>query len=156
MQPTQILATKLFIPPLPPKAVLRPRLVERLDEGLQRKLTLVSAPAGFGKTTLLSAWVAGCHDRVAWLSLDEGDNDRTRFLNYLVAALRSIEPTVGEAVLGALQSPQPPSTESLLTALLNEMTTIADTVVLVIDDYHVIDAKPIDDALTFLLEHLPP
>jgi len=93
---------------------------------------------------------------VAWLSLDGGDNDRTRFLNYLVAALRSIEPTVGEGVLGALQSPQPPSTESLLTALLNEMTTIPDTVVLVIDDYHVIDAKPIDDALTFLLEHLPP
>ena len=100
-------------------------MVERLDEGLQRKLTLVSAPAGFGKTTLLSAWVAGCHDRVAWLSLDEGDNDRTRFLSYLVAALRSIEPTVGEAVLGALQSPQPPSTESILTTLLNEITTIA-------------------------------
>ena len=82
VQPTQILATKLFIPPLPPKAVLRPRLVERLDDGLHRKLTLVSAPAGFGKTTLLSAWVADCHDRMAWLSLDQGDNDRTRFLNY--------------------------------------------------------------------------
>ena len=134
VQPTQILATKLFIPPLPPKAVLRPRLVERLDDGLHCKLTLVSAPAGFGKTTLLSAWVAGCHDRVAWLSLDPGDNDRTRFLNYLVAALRSIEPTVGEAVLGALQSPQPPSTESLLTALLNEITMIPHTFVLVIDD----------------------
>ena len=92
----------------PPRAVLRPRLVERLDEGLHRKLTLVSAPAGFGKTTLLSAWVAGCDERVAWLSLDEGDNDRTRFLNYLVAALRSIEPTVGE---GAATRVVPPDTQ---------------------------------------------
>ncbi|HEY3059308.1 MAG TPA: LuxR C-terminal-related transcriptional regulator [Chloroflexota bacterium] len=131
-------------------------MIERLDEGLHRKLTLVSAPAGFGKTTLLSAWVAGCDEQVAWLSLDEGDNDRARFLSYLVAAVRTIAPTIGEAVLGALQSLQPPSTKSALTALLNEITTIPDSLVLVIDDYHVIDAKPVDDALSFLLEHLPP
>ena len=136
--------------------VLRPRLIERLNEGLHRKLTLISAPAGFGKTTLVSEWVAGCERPVAWLSLDEGDSDPTRFLTYLVAALQTIAPKIGEGVLGVLQSPQPPPTESILTALLNEITTIPDNFVLVLDDYHVIDAKPVDNALTFLLEHLPP
>src|SRR5689334_3614146 len=100
---TPVLATKLYIPPPTPKAVLRPRLIERLDEGLRRKLTLVSAPAGFGKTTLLSAWVAGCERRVAWLSLDEGDSDPARFLTYLIAALQTVAPNVGEGVLGVLQ-----------------------------------------------------
>ena len=154
--PTPILATKLYIPAPRPKVVLRPRLIERLNEGLQRKLTLISAPAGFGKTTLVSEWVAGCHRPVAWLSLDEGDNDPTRFLVYLVAALQTIAANVGKGVLGVLQSPQPPPTESILTALLNEIATVADNFVLVLDDYHVIDSKPIDNALTFLLEHLPP
>ena len=93
---------------------------------------------------------------VAWLSLDEGDNDPTRFLTYLVAALQTIAANIGEGVLGALQSPQPPPIESILTALLNEITTIPDNFVLVLDDYHVIDSKPVDKALTFLLEHLPP
>ena len=153
---TPILATKLYIPPPRPKVVLRPRLIERLNEGLHRKLTLISAPAGFGKTTLVSEWLADCERPAAWLSLDEGDNDPTRFLTYLVAALQTIAPNIGEGVLGVLQSPQPPPTESILTALLNEITTIPDNFVLVLDDYHVIDAKPVDDALTFLLEHLPP
>src|SRR5438876_5273965 len=153
---TLILATKPYIPPPPPKVVLRPRLSERLNEGLHRKLTLISAPAGFGKTTLVSAWVAGCDRQVAWLSLDEGDSDPTRFLIYLVAALRTIAPHIGEGVLGVLQSPQPPPTESILTALLNEITTIPDNFVLILDDYHVVDAKSVDTALTFLLEHLPP
>ena len=151
-----ILATKLYIPPPRPKGVPRARLIERLNEGLHRKLTLIAAPAGFGKTTLVSAWVAGCDRPVAWLSLDEGDSDPTRFLTYLVAALQTIAPNIGEGVLGVLQSPQPPPTESILTALLNEITTIPDDFVLVLDDYHVIDAKPVDQALTFLLEHLPP
>src|SRR5712692_1396616 len=111
---TPILATKLYIPPPRPKVVLRPRLVERLNEGLHRKLTLISAPAGFGKTTLVSAWAAGCNRPVAWLSLDEGDNDPTRFLIHLVAAVRTIGATIGEALLAALQSPQPPPTESIL------------------------------------------
>ena len=153
---TPILATKLYIPSPPPDVVLRPRLVERLNDGLHRKLTLISAPAGFGKTTLVGEWVAGSDRQVAWLSLDEGDNDHTRFLIHLVAAVRTIAATLGEAVLSMLDSPQPPSTESILTALLNEITTIPDDFVLVIDDYHVIDAKPVDAALTFLLEHLPP
>jgi len=151
-----ILATKLYIPQPPPKVVLRARLVERLNEGLRRKFTLISAPAGFGKTTLVSAWVASSDRPVAWLSLDEGDNDPTRFLVYLVAAVRTIAPTIGEALLSPLQSPQPPPTESILTALLNEITTIPVNFVLVIDDYHVIDTKPVDTVLTFLLEHLPP
>src|SRR5438270_5426411 len=154
--PTPILATKLYIPRLRPNVVSRSRLIERLNEGLHRKLTLIAAPAGFGKTTLVSAWVAGCDRQVAWLSLDEGDNDPTRFLTYLVAALQTIAPTIGEGVSGVLQSPQPPPTASILTALLNEITTIPDHFVLVLDDYHVLDAKPVDHALTFLLEHLPP
>jgi LuxR family transcriptional regulator, maltose regulon positive regulatory protein len=153
---TPILATKLYIPPLRPKVVSRPRLIERLNEGLHRNLILISAPAGFGKTTLVSEWVEGIERPTAWLSQDEGDNDPARFLTYLVAALQTIAATIGEGVLGVLQSPQPPPTEAILTALLNEITTIRDHFVLVFDDYHVIDAKAVDHALTFLLDHLPP
>jgi LuxR family maltose regulon positive regulatory protein len=153
---TPILATKLYIPPLQPNVVLRPRLIERLNEGLYRKLTLISAPAGFGKTTLVSEWVAGCERLTAWLSLDEGDNDPTRFLAYLVAALQTIAANLGKGVLDVLQSPQPPSTESILTALLNDISTVPDNFTLVLDDYHLIDATPVDHALTFLIEHLPP
>src|SRR4030067_2172455 len=122
---TTILATNLYIPPPRPKIVLRPRLIERLNEGLQRKLTLISAPAGFGKTTSVSEWVAGCERMepkvpVAWLSLDEGDNDPTRFLTYLIAALQTIAArqspagNIGAGGVAILQSPQPPPTESIL------------------------------------------
>src|ERR1700693_617026 len=111
--PTPILATKLYIPPLRPNVVSRPRLIERLNEGLHRKLTLISAPAGFGKTTLVSEWVEGIERPVAWLSLDEGENDPTRFLTYLVAALQTIAATIGEGVVGVLHSPQPPPTEGV-------------------------------------------
>ena len=158
----QLLTTKLYIPPPQPDRVPRPRLIERLEAGIRGKLTLVSAPAGFGKTTLVSEWIAGCDRPAAWLSLDEGDNDPTRFLAYLIAALQTIAANIGEGVLGVLQSPQPLPTESILTALLNEITTIPDNFILVLDDYHVIDAKPVDastsvdGALAFLLEHLPP
>jgi LuxR family transcriptional regulator, maltose regulon positive regulatory protein len=153
---TPVLATKLYAPLSQPGVVPRPRLTEWLNEGLHRKLTLISAPAGSGKTTLVGEWVAGVERPAAWLSLDEGDNDPTRFLTYLVAALQTVAPDIGESVLGVLGSPQPPPTESLLTALLNETTTIPDDFVLVLDDYHVVDARAIDDALVFLLEHLPP
>ena len=167
---TPILATKLYIPPPRAKIVLRPRLIERLNEGLSsgRKLTLISASAGFGKTTLVSEWIASCKQPAAWLSLDEGDNDSTRFLTYLVAGLQMIAPNIGEGVLGVLQSPQPPPTESILTALINEITTIPNNpstrpfgqsgqrFIFVLDDYHIIDSKPVDNALAFLLEHLPP
>ncbi len=163
---TPILTTKLYIPPSRAKIVPRLRLIERLNEGLPAgcKLTLVSAPAGFGKTTLVSEWVTGCGRPVAWLSLDKEDNGSTRFLASIVAALQTlvlseakgITANIGAGVLGMLQSPQPPSTESILTALLNEITTVPDNFILVLDDYHMIDSKPVDDALTFLLEHLPP
>ncbi|MBE0684256.1 MAG: LuxR family transcriptional regulator [Anaerolineales bacterium] len=166
---TPILATKLYIPSPRAKVVSRHRLFERLNNSLSssRKLTIISAPAGFGKTTLVSEWVAaltlaplpvgeGLGVRVAWLSLDEDDNDPARFLTYLVTALQTISPNIGNGVLGMLQSPQPPPTESILTTLLNEITTILDNFILVLDDYHLIDAKPIDNALTFLLRHLPP
>src|SRR5438270_4288101 len=153
---TPILATKLYIPPLRAKVVSRPRLIERLNEGLHRKLTLISAPAGFGKTTLVSEWVEGIERPSAWLSLDEGDNDPARFLTYLVAALQTIAATIGQGVPGVLQSPQPPPPEAMLTALLNDITALSDQFVLVLDDYHVLEAKAVDHALTFLLEHLPP
>src|SRR5262245_55907345 len=153
---TPILATKLYPPTPRPKVVFRSRLIERLNEGLRRKLTLISAPAGFGKTTLVSEWVAGCERPVAWLSLDEGDNDPTRFLAYLIAALRTVASNLGEGVLGVLKSPQAPPAESILTALLNEIATVPDNFTLVLDDYHVINARPVDNALSFLLERLPP
>ena len=151
-----LLLTKLYIPPPRDKIVLRPRLVERINEGLQRKLTLISAPAGFGKTTLVSEWAAVCDRPIAWLSLDEEDNDPARFLIYLVSALQMIKANIGAGVLAVFQSPQPPPTESILTALLNEITTVPDNFILVLDDYHVIDSKPVDHVLTFLLDHLPP
>ena len=141
----QILATKLYIPPPRPKAILRPRLIERLNEGLSasRKLILISAPAGFGKTTLVSEWIAGFRRPVAWLSLDEGDNDPTRFLTYLIAACldKRLRREYWRRGVGVLQSPQPPSIESILTTLLNEIATIPDNFILVLDDYHVIDLR---------------
>jgi len=176
---TPLLKTKLYIPPVRPdpstglrtRLVPRPRLIERLNEGLlrKRKLTLISVPAGFGKTTLLSEWVhhletgffpknlvSGLRPPVAWLSLDEGDNDVARFMAYLVAALQTIEANVGAGVPSAFQSPQPPPIESLFTSLINEITEIANPFILVLDDYHLIAAQPVHDALTFLLDHLPP
>jgi LuxR family transcriptional regulator, maltose regulon positive regulatory protein len=126
-----------------------------------RKLTLISASAGFGKTTLVSEWGVDCGRSVAWLSLDESDNDPTRFLVYLVAALQTLTPEAGGANIGAgvlavLQSPQPPPAETILIALVNEIASIQEEFVLVLDDYHVIDTKSIDNTLTFLVEHAPP
>ena len=153
--PTPILATKLYLPRLRSHVVSRPRLITRLNEGLQGKLTLISAPAGFGKTTLVSQWLAGCGRPAAWLSLDAWENDPARFLTYLIAALQTLEATIGAGVVNVLQSPQPPSTESILTTLLNDITAISDEFILVLDDYHVIEAKPVGQALTSLVEHLP-
>ncbi len=153
---TPILATKLYVPRPRPKVVARPRLIERLNEGLRGKLILISAPAGFGKTTLVSEWIASCTYPIAWLSLDKSDQDPAHFLTYLVAALQRIAAHIGKGVLAVLESPQPPPVEMLLTVLLNELTSLSDDFVLILDDYHAIDAKPIDTALAFLLEHLPP
>lgn len=152
----EILTTKLFLPPPPPRAVPRPRLIQRLNGGLQRRLVLVSAPAGFGKTTLLSAWLASCGQPAAWLSLDEGDNDPVRFLSYLNAALQTIAPEVGAGVSAALQLPQLPPLETVLTILLNEIATMRVNFILALDDYHLIDSAAIDQFLIFLLDHQPP
>ena len=161
--PVPILSTKLHIPPPRPSIVRRPRLIEHLNEGLAagRKLTLISAPAGCGKTTLISEWLAGRGGvtpplPAAWLSLDIGDSDPVRFLAYLVTALQTISAGIGAGVLAALESPQPPATDALLTVLLNEIAAIGQEFILVLDDYHLVDAKPVDQALAFLLEHQPP
>ncbi len=151
-----VLATKLYVPPPPITAVLRPRLIEQLIEGLHRKLTLISAPAGFGKTTLVSEWVARCGQPVAWLSLDEGDNDPARFITYLIAALQTIRPGIGEGPLAALHSAQPPQIEAILTPLLNEISAVPKPFVLVLDDYHALDSQAIDQGLAFFVEHQPP
>jgi LuxR family transcriptional regulator, maltose regulon positive regulatory protein len=154
--PDPILATKLYIPSPRSNVVHRPRLIERLNDGspVGGQLTIISAPAGFGKTTLISEWIA-TGKRAAWLSLDEGDNDLNRFLIYFVTALQTIFPNLGEEALGMLQSQQPPSSESILTTLLNEIASLPENFILVLDDYHLIDARPVDLALGFLLDHLP-
>ena len=156
--PAPILATKLYIPPPRPGIVTRPRLIERMNDGLTKggRLTLISAPAGFGKTTLASEWITHCGRSVAWLSLDEGDGDLTRFLSYLIAALQTIKAGLGESLLPMFQSTQLPHIETILTALLNEINAIAQDFILVLDDYHAIDSKPVDETLAFLLEHQPP
>ncbi len=140
-----------------PNRVARPRLIGQLNQGLRpgHKLTLVSAPAGSGKSTLVSLWVAGDDRRAAWLSLDEGDNDPIRFLSYIIAALQTVAADIGAEVLKAIQSPQPPPTESMLAELLNEIALVPVEFSLVLDDYHVIDAEPVNAALAFLIEHLP-
>src|SRR6478735_3473585 len=153
-----LLETKLHIPRWRRSLVARPRLSERLSRGAESSLTLVSAPAGFGKTTLLTEWlaVAAADERyVAWLSLDQRDNDPALFWTYLVAALNTGVPGVGSGSLSVLQPPEPPN-EAGLVALLNDLDAISNDVVLVLDDYHVIDARDVQDEMAFLLEHLPP
>ncbi|MFC2023777.1 LuxR C-terminal-related transcriptional regulator [Chloroflexota bacterium] len=156
MGSSPVLTTKLYIPQVRPELVPRPRLIERLNERMSRKLTLVSAPAGFGKTTLLAEWVAGCERPVAWVSLDKDDNDPARFWAHLIAALQTIHAGVGDAALAPLQSPRPPSIETLLTGLINELTQVPKPFALVLDDLQVIAAPQVHEALTFLLDHLPP
>ncbi|MEQ8677331.1 MAG: LuxR C-terminal-related transcriptional regulator [Aggregatilineales bacterium] len=153
---TQILATKLYTPALRPGSVLRPRLIERLNGGLHGKLTLVSAPAGCGKTTLITEWISANEFQVAWLSLDEGDIDPVRFLNYIVATLQTIEPAIGAGILNLLEVPQPPPIDSLLTPLLNQLALMPEDFILVLDDYHVLDSHEIDTALAFLIDNQPP
>ena len=171
-----LLQTKLYVPRLRPFLVPRPHLIEKLNVGLDGKLTLISAPAGFGKTTLIAEWIHNSqfiirNSQSAWLSLDESDNDPTRFLTYFVAALQTIAANLGEGILVALQSPQPPTMAALLTTLINQISAIPDdpspkirptqtsrsgrNFVLVLDDYHLIAAQPVHAALTFLLDHLP-
>lgn len=145
----------MFTPTLRPSLVPRPRLIAKLGSGLTAKLILVSAPAGYGKTTLVSDWVRHMDQPAAWLSLDPDDNDPVRFLTYLVAALRQINPEIGQTALGLLETSQFPRPEILLTALINDIATLRAECVLVFDDYHVIDDRTIHDALDFLVRHMP-
>src|SRR6266545_3281048 len=153
-----LLETKLHVPRRRRGLVARPRLSERLSRGAESALTVVSAPAGFGKTTLLAQWLAtapGDGPSAAWLSLDQRDNDPTVFWTYLVAALQTAAHGVGAGALSLLQSPRPPI-EAVLATLLNDLGAVSNDVVLVLDDYHVIDARDVQDGMAFLLEHLPP
>src|SRR2546423_6585082 len=153
-----LLSTKLHRPVPGAQLVRRPQLAARLTQGAVGPLTLVSAPAGFGKTTLLAQWLAQSGMPVAWLSLEAGDNEPVRFLSYLIAALQTLDPHLGAVALTLLQMPQPAAAETVLTLLTNDMGghgREGGDFALVLDDYHVIEAKPVDHALTFLLEHLP-
>jgi LuxR family maltose regulon positive regulatory protein len=174
--PAAILTTKLHIPSPRPGLVMRPHLVERLTAGLAagRTLTLISASAGFGKTTLLSEWISDLrllsadyakpsnqqstisNPKFSWLSLDAADSNLPRFLTYFIAALQTIQPPLGKALLTALQTPRPPSGEAALTALLNEIAAIPEPFVLILDDYHLIDSPQVDQSLEFLVAHQPP
>ena len=160
-----ILLTKLFIPPARPELVTRSRLIEQLNHNLHRKLTLISAPAGFGKTTLVTDWLQSQGDDasspfcVCWLSLDESDNDAVRFLVYLISALNRIqglETEIGASALQLLQSPQPPPPQTILIAMINEIALVTNKIVLIMDDYHLIDSQKVHESLNFLLENLPP
>ena len=167
-----ILATKLFAPELRPNSLPRDHLIEQLNEGLSGKLTVVSAPAGYGKSTLVGQWLANSQRPYAWLTVDERDNDLHRFLYYLVAALQAVasqQPTsnvqkneFGSAVLALLNSPPPTLMESVLTTLVNEISTLPEPFIIVLDDFHLIRREPsnstslVDEAMTFLLSHMPP
>jgi LuxR family maltose regulon positive regulatory protein len=157
--PDPVLATKLYLPRPRASLVSRSRLLARLEAGLPGLLTVLAAPAGFGKTTLLADWIsrhAAGSRRVAWLALDAGDSDPLRFLRYLIAALQTIDPTVGTATLNLLRAAQAPPLEAVLPFLINELVALPDRSILVLDDYHVIDAPAVHQALAFLLDHLPP
>lgn len=157
--PVTVLETKLYVPRPRQGQVKRSRLVARLDRGLDARLVLVSAPAGFGKTTLLTEWLAAAADRprrTAWLSLDRGDNDPAHFWTYVIAGLRSLAPDVGASALELLQSPQALPIEAVLTTLINEVGAVDGDVVVVLDDYHVIGSTDVHEGMAFLLDHLPP
>ncbi len=154
-----LLDTKLYVPRLRRGLVARPRLSERLGRWAESKLTLISAPAGFGKTTLLAEWLAGApagRQSAAWLSLDEADNQPAVFWTYLVSALQTAVPGVGALALASLQGPQPAPIEAVLASLLNDLGAVPNDTVLVLDDYHLVDAPEIQRGMAFLLQHMPP
>jgi ATP/maltotriose-dependent transcriptional regulator MalT len=154
-----LLATKLYIPKWRSGLVSRPRLVEQLHRGAERKLTLVTAPAGFGKTTLLAEWLAATpagEASAGWVSLDQGDNDPGLFWAYVIAALQRVRPGIGANALALLESARPPAIESVLATLINDIAEDGHDIALVLDDVHVIDAQPIHEAIAFFVDHLPP
>jgi LuxR family maltose regulon positive regulatory protein len=147
------LRTKLCVPPLRSSWISRSRLNKRLDEGFTRKLALISAPAGFGKTTLLVDWIHKHEKPVAWFSVDKGDNTPLHFLTYVILGLQSLEAGTGKAALTMLQSPQPPPIEPILINLINDVSRISTDLALVLDDYHWVEARPVHDLIAFLLEN---
>jgi len=155
---SSLLATKLFIPPARPGLIERPRLIERMRAALSSSLILVSAPAGSGKTTLVSDWIRQNQEQTpaAWVSLDEGDNDPVRFWDYFVAAVKTLQPTAGENALTLLHAPQPYPTEAMLTALINDLINTPNDFAIVLDDYHLIKNEAVQTGIIFLLDQLPP
>jgi LuxR family maltose regulon positive regulatory protein len=153
---TNLLASKFYFPPHRPDLVPRPGLLEKLDAGLRGKLTLVSAPAGFGKTTVVSEWLRYCGRPATWLSVDKHDNDLSRFLIYLIAALQRINAEIGVDVQAALEETLSPHFDILLTRLISEIEKFPDKSIIVLDDYHLINSKQVHDAINFLIEFLPP
>jgi LuxR family transcriptional regulator, maltose regulon positive regulatory protein len=152
-----LLATKLFIPRPRPDLVPRPRLLIRLDEGLdQARCSLLSAPAGAGKTSLLATWVARLDRPVAWLALDERDKEVHQVLRYLVASLQTIASQCGRTALALLEAPPPASPEAVLTSLLNDLADLPAAALLILDDYHLVREPAVHAAIEFLLNHLPP
>ena len=154
----QLLQTKLYIPSAREKLVSRPHLIDQLNAGITGKLTLISAPAGFGKTTMVSEWIHSMDrktNRTVWFSLDETDNDSKLFLTYFIKALQSCYPEIGKGPLDVLHSPQAPSLESILTTLINETANILEQVCIVIDDYHLIESPEIHTLVSFMLDHFP-
>ena len=149
------LASKILVPTPRPMLVRRPRLVQVLNSGLDRALTLISAPAGSGKTAIATEWAASCGRPAAWLSLDEGDSDPACFLSGLIACLRKVSTDIGAGAAAVLLSSCAQPTESLLSALLDDIAALPTDFLLVLDDYHCIEAKPVADAIAFLLEHAP-
>jgi LuxR family maltose regulon positive regulatory protein len=150
-----LLATKLRVPSLRDGFVARPRLTVSLDAAVNRELVVVSAPAGFGKSSAIAEWVTGCGTPVAWLSLDDADNDPVRFWRHVAAALDVARPGVAAAVAARSGGLSTPSYHAAVAALVNELAESAETVVLVLDDYHVVDSATVHASLTYLLEHLP-
>jgi LuxR family maltose regulon positive regulatory protein len=151
-----LLTTKLYIPSPRPNLVPRPKLINCISEGISQKLVLICAPAGFGKTTLLSDWACQVDLPVAWLSLDAGDNELKRFLIYMVAALQTIDGNLCHTIQAMLQSPQPVFFEAVLTEIINEVASLSQNLVLILEDYHVVEDQTIHEALTFLVDNLPP
>ncbi len=153
---SDLLTTKLVLPTLHPNVIQRPDLLARLDQGLSKKLTMVTAPTGFGKTTLVVSWITARNFTHAWVALDESENDPNRFWIYLITALRSIDASVGKAALSALRtSPMVPA-QSVLTSLINDLARLSTTSVLVLEDFHLITSPEIQNSFAFFLQHLPP
>ena len=153
---SQILAIKLHQPLLPPNTVFRPRLIEQLDKASHCRLILISAAAGFGKTTLISEWIKCSSKTAAWLSLDSDHSDPSVFLTYLIASVQSVSLDIGKGLISAVQSPEAPPSEYIITNLINEISETSISFILVLDDYHILDSAEIDNIITFLIKNIPP